>query len=154
MDTDIVSRQKVGRGIYKKKLRVVKNVTCDSTLQMKCFMQDYPGPRPQLERGALDSAVIAGGVKVKLLKIWFCGSVGGQARTYVDLLDADIRVPRGCLPAKEKESHGGSTEIDLVVVVVALKYTCKCKCPYLIIITIINVIHIVQFDTNSILTSL
>ena len=29
-------------------------------------MQDYLGPRPQLERGALGSAVIAGGVKMKL----------------------------------------------------------------------------------------
>ena len=36
-------------------------------------MQDYLGSRPQLERGALGSTVIAGGVKMKLLAIWFCG---------------------------------------------------------------------------------
>ena len=34
-------------------LRVAKNVTWGSALQMKCFMQDHLGSRPQLERGAL-----------------------------------------------------------------------------------------------------
>ena len=43
-------------------------------LQMGCFMQGYLGSRPQLERGALGSAVIAGGVKMKLLWIWFRGN--------------------------------------------------------------------------------
>ena len=43
-----------------------------SALQMRCFMQDYLGSRPQLERGALGSAVIAGGVKMKFA-VWFCG---------------------------------------------------------------------------------
>ena len=37
-------------------------------------MQDYIGSPPQLERGALGSAVIAGGVQMKLLAIWFCGN--------------------------------------------------------------------------------
>ena len=38
-------------------------------------MQDYLGSRPQLERGALGSAVIARGVKmIKLLEFWFCGN--------------------------------------------------------------------------------
>ena len=37
-------------------------------------MQGYLGSRPQLERGALGSVVIAGGVKQKLLAIWFCGN--------------------------------------------------------------------------------
>ena len=37
-------------------------------------MQAYLGSRPQLERGALGSVVIAGGVKMKLLAIWFCGN--------------------------------------------------------------------------------
>ena len=74
-------------------------------------MQDYLGSRPQLERGALGSAVIAGGVEMKLSTIWFCGnrgmaktnkqkkSVGGQARTFVDLLEVDIGVPKDYLPA-------------------------------------------------------
>ena len=35
-------------------------------------MQDYLGSRPHLENGALGSAVIAGGVKMKLLAICFC----------------------------------------------------------------------------------
>ena len=37
-------------------------------------MQDYLGSPPQLERGPLGSAVIDGGVKTKLLAIWFCGN--------------------------------------------------------------------------------
>ena len=37
-------------------------------------MQAYLGSRPQLLRGALGSVVIAGGVKMKLLAIWFCGN--------------------------------------------------------------------------------
>ena len=35
-------------------------------------MQDYLGSQPQLERGVVGSVVIAGGVKMKLLVIWFC----------------------------------------------------------------------------------
>ena len=75
-------------------------------------MQGFLGSRPQLERGPLGSAVIAGGVKMKLLAIWFCGnrsmgkrSVGGQARTFVDLLEADAGVPRDCycLPAERDD---------------------------------------------------
>ena len=58
--------------------------TVGSTLQMRCFVQGYLGSWPQLERGTLSSMVIAEGVEVKLLAIWFCGdrnmarSVGGQ----------------------------------------------------------------------------
>ena len=37
-------------------------------------MQDYLGSQPELERGALGSAVIAGGRKMKLLAIGFCGN--------------------------------------------------------------------------------
>ena len=37
-------------------------------------MQGYLGSRPQLERDVLGSAVIAGGVKMKLFSIWFCGN--------------------------------------------------------------------------------
>ena len=37
-------------------------------------MQGYIGPRPQFERGALGSVVIAGEVKMKLFAIWFCGN--------------------------------------------------------------------------------
>ena len=45
-----------------------------SALQMRCFMQANLEPPPQLERGALGSAVIAGGVEMKLLEIWFFGN--------------------------------------------------------------------------------
>ena len=37
-------------------------------------MQGYLGSRSQLKRGALGSVVIAGGIKMKLLPIWFCGN--------------------------------------------------------------------------------
>ena len=71
-------------------------------------MHGYLGFRPQLERGALGSVVIAGGVKMKLLVIWFCGkrSVRGQARLFVDLLEADTGVPRDCLPAAMDDRVG------------------------------------------------
>ena len=35
------------------------------------------------------------------------GSVGGQARTFVDLLEADTGVPRDCLPAAMDDRVGG-----------------------------------------------
>ena len=38
------------------------------------LMQGYLGSLPHLERGAFGSVVIAGGVKIKLLAIWFCGN--------------------------------------------------------------------------------
>ena len=63
--------------------------------------------------------------------IWFCGnkrgkrSVERQAHTFVDLLEAETGVPRDLLAGSDgwqdwlkKESHGGSTEVGLVVVVV------------------------------------
>ena len=68
-------------------------------------MQDYLGSRPQLERGTLGSAVIAGGVTMEVshLVLWKLKhgtrSVGGQARTFVDLLEADTGIPKDCLPA-------------------------------------------------------
>ena len=36
-------------------------------------MQNYLVSRPQLDRGALGSAAIARGIKMKLLAIWYCG---------------------------------------------------------------------------------
>ena len=67
-------------------------------------MQGYLGSRPRLERGALG---LAGGVKMKLLAIWFCGyrsmTKGALedriAHYFVDMLEADTGVPRDCLPA-------------------------------------------------------
>ena len=53
-------------------------------------------------------------------------SVGGQARTFVDLLEADTGVPRDCLLAAMDERvgwrkmamvEGVAIEVDLVVVV-------------------------------------
>ena len=50
-------------------------------------------------------------------------SVGGQALTFVDLLEADVGVPRllacrdGWQGWFEKENHGGSAQFDLAVVV-------------------------------------
>ena len=49
-------------------------------------------------------------------------SVGGQSSTFVDLLEADTGVPRDCLPAAMDDSHGGSTEVDLVVVAVVFSF--------------------------------
>ena len=105
-------------------------------------MHDYLGSRPQLERGALGSAVIAGGVKMKLIAIWFCGNrsmakgASDRTRTFVDLLEADTGVPRDCLPAAMDDrvawrkramggrwggggggGRGGLTKVDLIVVV-------------------------------------
>ena len=79
---------------------------------------------------------------MKLLAIWFCGNqsmakggVGGQACTFVDLLEADTGVPRDCLLAVMDdrvgwrkramgwlvgEEGGGASEVDLVVLVVAV----------------------------------
>ena len=55
-------------------------------------------------------------------------SVGGQARTFVDLLETDTEVPRDCLPATMDDKVGwrkraigegeGSSEVNLVVEVV------------------------------------
>ena len=58
-------------------------------------------------------------------------SIGGQARTFVDLLETDTGVRRDCLPAAMDDRvgwrkramggrGGGSTEVDLVVVVVVV----------------------------------
>ena len=41
---------------------------------MRCFMQDYMGSRPELERGALGSVVISEGVKLKFLASLFGGN--------------------------------------------------------------------------------
>ena len=41
---------------------------------MRGLTQGYLGSRPQIERGALGSVVIAGGVKMKLLAIRVCGN--------------------------------------------------------------------------------
>ena len=77
-------------------------------------MQEYLGSRPQLSEEYGNR------------------SIGGQACTFVDLLEADTGVPRDCLPAaidervgwrmRVGEGGGGgggvSTEVDLVVVIV------------------------------------
>ena len=77
-------------------------------------------------------------------------SVGGRARTFVDLLEADTGVPRDCLPAAmddrvgwRKKARGegerggggrgrrgrGSTEVDLVVVVAGVVLvSCSSMC--------------------------
>ena len=95
-------------------LRMVKNVTWRQHFRNKVFYAGLPiGSRLQLERVSLCSVVVAGVVKMKLLAIWFCGernhgkrSVGGQARTIVDLLEADTGVPRDCLLAAMDDGFG------------------------------------------------
>ena len=66
-------------------------------------MQGHLGSQPQVERGTLGSAVVAGGVDMKLLAIWFCGNQsmakGASEDRLVDLLEVDTGVPRDCLPA-------------------------------------------------------
>ena len=99
-------------------------------------MQGYLGTRPQLERGALGSVVIAGGVKMKLLAIWFCGNQskakGVSEDRFAHLLICWRRTPRSpetaCRQrwmtglAGEREPLGGggrrSTEIDRILVAV------------------------------------
>ena len=97
-------------------------------------MRVHQRSRPQLGR-----VVIAGGVKMKLLAIWFCGN-----RSMAEDLLAHLSIcwrwtpgsPRDCLPAamdnrvgwKKRAMGGGegaggiggSTEVDLVVVQVVV----------------------------------
>ena len=89
-------------------------------------MQGYLGPRPQLERGALGTAGHCWRSKnevVSDLILWEPkhgnGSVGGQTRTFVDLLEADTGVPRDCLPVAmddrvgwRRRAMGGGRGID------------------------------------------
>ena len=97
----------------------------------------YLGFQPQLQRGPLGSVVIAGGVKngvVSNLVLWELkhgkNNVGGQARTFVDLLEADTRAPRDCLPAAMDHRVGWrkrAKRVDLgrpstVVAVVSFSY--------------------------------
>ena len=110
-------------------------------LQMRCFIQDYPGSQPQLERGALGSAVIPGGVKMKLLAIWFCGNRSMAKGASEDRLaylsicwrqtlgSSEIACRQWCMTALAGEREpwrigeagrgvgGGSTEVDVVVTV-------------------------------------
>ena len=72
-------------------------------------MQGCLGSQPQLERGALGSVVIAGGVKMKLLAAWFCRNrsmakeaSGDRLEHFVDLLE----VPRDFLPAAMDDRAG------------------------------------------------
>ena len=111
-----------------------------STLQMRCLMEDYLGSQPQLERGTLGSAVIVGGVKMKLLAIWFCGNRSMATGVTEDKLavcesaGGGNRGPQRLLAGSdgwqgwlEKESWKGGwgggggelIEVDLVVVVVS-----------------------------------
>ena len=67
---------------------------------------------------------------MKLLASWFCGkqkhgkrSVGGQACTFVCLLEVDTSIPRDCLLAVmddrvgwRKRAMGVRLEVDVVVV--------------------------------------
>ena len=95
---------------------------------MRCFIQDYLGSRSQLERGALGSVVIAGGVKMKLLAIWFCGNRSmakgvseERLKHFIDQLEVDTAVPRACLLAvmddrdgwRKKAMWGGCCLLDV-----------------------------------------
>ena len=76
---------------------------------MRCFIQDCLESRP----GALGSAVIAGGVKIKLLAIWLCrnqsmakGASEDRLAHFVGQLERDTGVPRDCLPAAMNDRVG------------------------------------------------
>ena len=71
---------------------------------MKCFMQDYLGSQPQSERGAFGSAVIAGGVKMKLLAIWFCGNRSMEKGALEDRQTPGS--PETCFPAAMDDRVG------------------------------------------------
>ena len=71
---------------------------------MRCFIAGYLRSRQQIARGALGSVVIVGGLKnvgsdlILLEPKHGKRSVGGQARAFVDLLEANTGLPRD-LPA-------------------------------------------------------
>ena len=76
-------------------------------------MQDYLGSRPQLERGALGSSIVAECAKMKLLAIWFCGNRSmtkgaseDRLAHFVHLLEADTGDPRDYLPAAMDDRTG------------------------------------------------
>ena len=125
------SLDKMLDGAYSKVLRVVKNVTW----------------RQRIPNEVLCAGLPMISTSVREMCLWFSShcwrsknevvsdlipwkpkhgkrSVGGQARTFVDLLETDTGVPRDCLPAAmddgwlEKDNHGMPTEVDQVVVVV------------------------------------
>ena len=78
---------------------------------MRCFKKSYLGSRPQSERGALGSVVIAGGVKTSCKRFGFQEPKHGKGAsedrlTLVDLLEADTGVPRDCLPAAMDDRVG------------------------------------------------
>ena len=91
MVTDTVFRQKVGWGIYNDGDSGEER----DALQMRCFMQVYLGSGPQV---------------VSDLVLWKPKygkrNVGGQAGTFVGLLEADTGVPRDCLPAAMDDRVG------------------------------------------------
>ena len=92
----------------------------------------FLGSRPQLERGPwLQWSLLEEKNEVVCdLVLWEPKhgkrSVGGQAGTFLDLLEADTRVPRDSLPATMdgrvscRKRAMGSPEADLVVVVVVV----------------------------------
>ena len=94
-------------------------------------MQGNLGSQPHLERGALDSVVIAGGVKMKLLAVWFCGNRSMAKEASEDRLAYMLicwrRTPgspetacrqRWMTGLDGERQPCGSTEVDLVVLVV------------------------------------
>ena len=69
----LLLRQKVVRGIHKM-LTVVKNVTWWQRITDEVTYTGLPTISTTIRERRYDSAVTAGGVKMKLLAIWFCGN--------------------------------------------------------------------------------
>ena len=104
-------------------------------------MQGYLGSQPQSERGAIGSVVIAGGVQMKLLAIWFCENRSMAKGALEDRLAHlsicwrwTSRSPKTACGQRwmtefpGEDSHGGgggggATEVDLVVTVVVVVKT-------------------------------
>ena len=126
-------------------------------------MQVYLGSQLQLERGALGSVAIAGGVKMKLSAIRFCGNrsmAKGASEDRLAHLSICWRRTPGSPETACRQSWmtglagerrplvgtgegGGSTEVDLVVVAVVVGIVVSSSSSSIIIIVIIMIMIII-----------
>ena len=107
-----VCRHKTGRSIYKK-LKVVKNVTWGQRITNEVLYAGLPRISTTIRERRLRFSGHCWRSKhevVSDLALWESKqgkrNVGGQARTFVDLLEADTGDPRDCLPAAMDDRVG------------------------------------------------
>ena len=133
----VVVVDKMLEGAYTKMLRVVKNVTWQHRITNGVLYAGSPRISTTIRERRLRFSGHCWRSKNEVASDLFLWepkygkrSVGGQAHTFVDLLEADTDVPRDCMPAVmddkvgwRKRAMGGSTEVDLVLVEVVNKPT-------------------------------